>query len=191
MVTAFGAGVCAAIEVMDGLAVLLSVFAAALTGFLMHNWHPARVGLGACGSLFTGFLLSSGVVFTRAGYAIGPSAAVLFCLGAVALADAALVVLVRLLGRRPLLRRGPDHLVHRLRRFGLTQPGAVVVLGVCAFAAVFAGVLVHAGWAGRNPCSGWREERPSWCSYSCGRLFGFRFSGLAVWHRRRSASGCV
>ncbi|GAA2500513.1 MraY family glycosyltransferase [Actinocorallia cavernae] len=151
VVTAFGAGVCAAIEVMDGLAVLLSVFAAALTGFLMHNWHPARVGLGACGSLFTGFLLSSGVVFTRAGYAIGPSAAVLFCLGAVALADAALVVLVRLLGRRPPLRRGPDHLVHRLRRFGLTQPGAVVVLGVCAFAAVFAGVLVHAGWAGEEP----------------------------------------
>lgn len=150
VVTAFGAGVCAAIEVMDGLAVLLSVFAAALTGFLMHNWHPARVGLGACGSLFTGFLLSSAVVFTRAGYAIGPSAAVLFCLGAVALADAGLVVLVRLLGRRPLLRRGPDHLVHRLRRLGLTQPGAVVLLGAGSFAAVLAGVLVHAGWAGEG-----------------------------------------
>ncbi|MER5603971.1 hypothetical protein ABT085_44135, partial [Streptomyces sp. NPDC002265] len=53
VVTAFGAGACAAAEVMDGLAALLSVLAAALTGFLMHNWHPARVGLGACGSLFT------------------------------------------------------------------------------------------------------------------------------------------
>ncbi|MGW2489416.1 MraY family glycosyltransferase [Streptomyces sp. NPDC001606] len=150
VVTAFGAGALAAAEVMDGLAVLLSVFAAALTGFLMHNWHPARIGLGACGSLFTGFLLSSSVVFTRAGYGLGPSAAVVFCLGAVALADAVLVVLVRRLSRRALLRRGPDHLAHRLRRLGLTPPGAVVLLGAGAFAAVTVGVLVHTGWAGQE-----------------------------------------
>jgi UDP-GlcNAc:undecaprenyl-phosphate GlcNAc-1-phosphate transferase len=148
VVTAFGAGACAAAEVMDGLAVLLSVFAAALTGFLMHNWHPARIGLGACGSLFTGFLLSSSLVFTRAGYDLTPSAAVVFCLGAVALADALLVVLSRSLARRPLLRRGPDHLVHRLRPLGLTPQGAVVLLGAGSFASVLVGVLVHTGWTG-------------------------------------------
>ncbi|MFS4092404.1 MraY family glycosyltransferase [Streptomyces sp. AF1A] len=150
VITAFGAGLVAAAEVMDGLAVLLSVFAAALTGFLMHNWHPARIGLGACGSLFTGFLLSSAVVFTRAGYALGPSVAVVFCLGAVAAADAVLVVLARLLGRRPLLRRGPDHLAHRMRRFGLTPPGAVVLLGAGSFSTVLVGVLVHTGWTGEG-----------------------------------------
>ncbi|MEU0051583.1 MraY family glycosyltransferase [Streptomyces sp. NPDC006309] len=148
VITAFGAGACAAAEVMDGLAVLLSVFAAALTGFLMHNWHPARVGMGACGSLFTGFLLASSVVFTRAGYPLGPSAAVAFCLGAVAAADAVLVVLARLLARHPLLRRRPDHLAHRLRRIGLTPPGSVVLLGAGAFSAVLVGVLVHTGWTG-------------------------------------------
>ncbi|MET8561680.1 MraY family glycosyltransferase [Streptomyces flaveolus] len=148
VVTAFGAGACAAAEVMDGLAVLLSVVAAALTGFLMHNWHPARVGLGACGSLFTGFVLSSAVVFTRAGYGIGPSAAVVFCLGAVALADALLVVLARGVARRPLLRRGPDHLAHRLRRLGLTPQGSVVLLGAGSFSSVLVGVLVHTGWTG-------------------------------------------
>ncbi|MGW0998470.1 undecaprenyl/decaprenyl-phosphate alpha-N-acetylglucosaminyl 1-phosphate transferase [Streptomyces sp. NPDC002523] len=146
VVTAFGAGACAAAEVMDGLAVLLSVFAAALTGFLMHNWSPARVGLGAGGALFTGFLLSSAAVFTRAGYALAPSAGVLFCLGAVAGADFLLVVLARRAARRPLLRRGPDHLAHRLRRLGLTAQGAVVVLGAGSFAAVLVGVLVHTGW---------------------------------------------
>ncbi|MEU9474533.1 undecaprenyl/decaprenyl-phosphate alpha-N-acetylglucosaminyl 1-phosphate transferase [Streptomyces sp. NPDC048191] len=150
VVTAFGAGACAAAEVMDGLAVLLSVFAAALTGFLMHNWHPARIGLGACGSLFTGFLLSSSLVFTRAGYGLTPSAAVMFCLGAVALADAALVVLARLLARRPLLRRGPDHLAHRLRRLGLTTPGSVVLLSAGSFSTALVGVLVHTGWTGEG-----------------------------------------
>ncbi|MFF8906246.1 MraY family glycosyltransferase [Streptomyces olivaceoviridis] len=146
VVTAFGAGACAAAEVMDGLAVLLSVVAAALTGFLMHNWYPARVGLGACGSLFTGFVLSSAVVFTRAGYDIGPSAAVVFCLGAVAVADALLVVLARGVARRPLLRRGPDHLAHRLRRLGLAPQGAAVLLGAGCFSSVLVGVLVHTGW---------------------------------------------
>lgn len=150
VVTAFGAGACAAAEIMDGLAVLLSVFAAALTGFLMHNWHPARIGLGNCGSLFTGFLLSSSLVFTRAGYDLGPSAAVMFCLGAVALADALLVVLARGLARRPLLRRGPDHLAHRLRRLGLTPPGSVILLGAASFSSVLVGVLVHTGWTGEG-----------------------------------------
>ncbi|GHI06133.1 glycosyl transferase [Streptomyces cellostaticus] len=150
VITAFGAGAVAAAEVMDGLAVLLSVFAAALTGFLMHNWHPARVGLGASGSLFTGFLLSSAAVFTRAGYALGPTTGVLFCLGAVAAADFLLVLLARSTARRPLLRRGPDHLAHRLRRLGLTPQGAVVLLGAASFSAVLVGVLVHTGWTGEG-----------------------------------------
>ncbi|KOV58573.1 glycosyl transferase [Streptomyces sp. MMG1121] len=150
VITAFGAGACAAAEVLDGLAVLLSVFAAALTGFLMHNWHPARIGLGACGSLFTGFLLSSSLVLTRAGYGLVPSAAVVSCFGAAAVADALLALLVRLLARRPVLRGGPDHLAHRLRRLGLTSPGSVVLLGAGSFVTVLVGVLVHAGWTGEG-----------------------------------------
>lgn len=150
VVTAFGAGACAAAEVLDGLAVLLSVFAAALTGFLMHNWHPARIGFGACGSLFTGFLLSSSLVLTRAGYGFESSAAVLACFGAVAVADAVLVVLARRLARRPLLRRGPDHLAHRMRRLGLTSSGSVVLLGAGSFSSVLVGVLVHTGWTGEG-----------------------------------------
>jgi len=142
VVTAFGVGACAAAEVMDGLAVLLSVLAAALTGFLMHNWHPARVGLGAGGALFTGFVLAAAAVTTRAGQGFGSGAGVLFALTAVVAADVLLVVLTR----RPLLRGGPDHLAHRLRRLGLTPQGATVVLGTAAFGGVLVAVLVHLGW---------------------------------------------
>jgi len=146
VVTAFGAGACAAAEMMDGLAVLLSVLAAALTGFLMHNWPPARVGLGACGSLFTGFLLAASAVVTRAGYGLASSAGVLFALTALVGADVILVVLSRRLAGRGLLRSGPDHLAHRLRRLGLTPQGAAVLLGLGAFTGVLVGVLVHLGW---------------------------------------------
>ncbi|GEC06242.1 hypothetical protein SSP24_38970 [Streptomyces spinoverrucosus] len=144
VVTAFGVGVCAAVEVMDGLAVLLSVLAAALTGFLMHNWHPARIGLGACGALFTGFLLATALVLTRAGYAPGSSVGVLFSFTAVVSADVLIVALARRFTGRP----GPDHLAHRLRRLGLTPQGVTVVLGALAFGGALVGVLVHAGWAG-------------------------------------------
>ncbi|MFJ9564605.1 MraY family glycosyltransferase [Streptomyces fuscichromogenes] len=150
VVTAFGVGACAAAEVMDGLAVLLSVLAAALTGFLMHNWHPARIALGAGGSLFAGFVLAAAALVTRSGHDPVASAGVLFALTAVAGADVLLVVLSRLLAGRPVLRRGPDHLAHRLRRLGLTSQRATVVLGAGSFAGVLVGVLVHGGWVGRT-----------------------------------------
>ncbi|MFI5819565.1 MraY family glycosyltransferase [Streptomyces rishiriensis] len=146
VVTAFGVAACAAVEVMDGLVVVLSVFAAALTGFLMHNWPPARVALGACGSLFSGFLLAATAVIARAGQDPVVGTAVLFALTAVAGADVLLVLVSRRLARRPLLRGAPDHLAHRLRRLGLTPQGVAVLLGVAAFCAVLVGVLAHTGW---------------------------------------------
>ncbi|MEU1046922.1 MraY family glycosyltransferase [Streptomyces sp. NPDC005897] len=148
VVTAFGIGACAAAGLMDGLAVLLLVLAAALAGFLLHNWHPARIALGGCGSLFTGFLLAGAAVSVGAGYEPGGGAGVLCALTAVPVADAVLVLLSRRLAGRPLARRGPDHLAHRLRRLGLTAQGAVVVLGGAALCAVLVGVLAHTGRVG-------------------------------------------
>ncbi|MEU3843422.1 undecaprenyl/decaprenyl-phosphate alpha-N-acetylglucosaminyl 1-phosphate transferase [Streptomyces sp. NPDC028635] len=147
VLTAFGVAACAAAEVMDGLAVLLSVLAAALTGFLMHGWPAARIGLGSCGSLFTGFLTASAAVVTRSGYDLTGTAAVLGPLVALGAADIVLVALSRRLAGRPLARGGPDHLGHRLRRLGLTAQGTAVLLGVASAAGVLVGVLVHAGWA--------------------------------------------
>lgn len=144
-VTAFGVAACAAAELMDGIAVLLGVLAAALAGFLLHNWHPARAGLGAGGSLFTGFVVASSAVFVRAGQGIGTGAGVLFALTAVVCADAVLVVLARRLSRWPLTRGRPDHLGHRLRRLGLAPRAVTVLLGVGALGGVLVGVGAHTG----------------------------------------------
>ncbi|MDH6628357.1 UDP-GlcNAc:undecaprenyl-phosphate GlcNAc-1-phosphate transferase [Streptomyces sp. LBL] len=146
VVTAFGVGILAAAEVLDGLAALLSVLAAALAGFLMHNWPPARAGLGSCGSLFAGFVLATAAVTARTGHGLASSAGVLSALTAVAGADVLLVLLSRRLVGRPVMRGAPDHLAHRLRRLGLTAQGATVLLGVAASSGVLVAVLVHLGW---------------------------------------------
>jgi UDP-GlcNAc:undecaprenyl-phosphate GlcNAc-1-phosphate transferase len=75
---------------------------------------------------------------------------VLFALTAVASADVVLVLMSRRFAGRPLLRGGPDHLAHRLRRLGLTAQGAAVLLGLGAFSSVLVGVLVHLGWVAES-----------------------------------------
>ncbi|MGC8919724.1 hypothetical protein AB7952_13075 [Streptomyces sp. PG2] len=67
VVMAFALGVCAVADVRDGLAALLCVLAAALTGFLMHNAAPARVTAGRGGALFTGFVPAAVAVLVLAG----------------------------------------------------------------------------------------------------------------------------
>ncbi|MGW0613568.1 MraY family glycosyltransferase [Streptomyces sp. NPDC002788] len=150
VVGAFGVAACAAVDVMDGIAVPMSVLAAALTGFLLHNWHPARVALGSCGSMSAGFAIAVGAVHVRAGLGVVESAGVLFALTALVGADVVLVLLSRRLGGRPVVRGGPDHLAHRLRRLGLTVPGVTLLLGVGAFSGALVGVLAHAGWVGAD-----------------------------------------
>ncbi|MEU8980234.1 MraY family glycosyltransferase [Streptomyces sp. NPDC048309] len=148
VITAFALSGCAAAEVMDGLAALLSVLAAALTGFLMHGWPPARIAPGRCGALFAGFVLASSAVLVHAGRQAGAGFGAGFALTAVACADAVLVLVSRRRGGRPLLRPAPDHLVHRLRRVGLTRQGVVVVLGAAAFAGALVGLFIDLGWVG-------------------------------------------
>ncbi|MFJ7016444.1 MraY family glycosyltransferase [Streptomyces albogriseolus] len=144
-VGAFGAAACATAELMDGLAALLGVLAAALAGFLLHNWFPARAGLGAAGALFTGFVLASSAVFVRAGQGVGAGAAVLYALAAIGCADAALVVLGRRLDRRAVTRGRPDHLGHRLRRLGLAPRAVPVLLGAGSAGGALVAVCVHTG----------------------------------------------
>jgi UDP-GlcNAc:undecaprenyl-phosphate GlcNAc-1-phosphate transferase len=146
VVTAFALSGCAAAEVMDGLAALLSVLAAALTGFLMHNWPPARIVPGRCGALFVGFVLTSAAVLVHTGREAGSSAGAGFALTAVATVDAVLVLVSRRRAGRPLLRGAPDHLVHRLRRLGVTPQGAAVVVGITGFADALVGLLIDMGW---------------------------------------------
>ncbi|WP_438293030.1 MraY family glycosyltransferase [Streptomyces sp. HUAS TT7] len=144
-VTALGLAVCAIAEGRPGHGLLLSVLAAALTGFLLHNWYPARIHLGDCGSLFTGFLLASSAVAVHTREPGAQTCAELFALTLVVLSDTLLVLVSRRRAGRPILRGGGDHIAHRLRKMGLSTQGAAVVLGVAALAATLVGLQIHDG----------------------------------------------
>ncbi|MGW7227520.1 MraY family glycosyltransferase [Streptomyces cyaneofuscatus] len=145
-VTAAGLLACAALDGRSGPALLTAALLAGLIGFLLHNWHPARIRPGASASLFTCFVLaSSGALIHAAAPPERAAWAALPVLATVAFADTALVLASRRRASRPLLQDGGDHITHRLRRIRVTVPGTAVVLGLWAGVAVSIGTLVYAG----------------------------------------------
>src|SRR5215216_4309997 len=112
-------------------AVTLSVFAAALIGFLVYNSHPASIFMGDCGSMFVGFFLASSALLSAAGdrgrsflVVIAVPVLILF----IPIFDTTLVTVVRKLSGRAASQGGRDHASHRLVALGLSERRAVWML---------------------------------------------------------------
>ncbi|WP_432006945.1 MraY family glycosyltransferase [Streptomyces parvus] len=145
LVTAAGLLACAFVGGDPALALLPATLVAGLAGFLLHNWHPARLRLGACGAQFTGFALAASGALIQAAAPSGRAAwAALPTLATVALADSALVLISRRRAARSPLRDTDDHIAHRLRRVRVTVPGAAVLTALWAGVPVATGALVYA-----------------------------------------------
>jgi UDP-GlcNAc:undecaprenyl-phosphate/decaprenyl-phosphate GlcNAc-1-phosphate transferase len=137
-VDGLAAGVCAiaatsfAIIAFDlgkgSAAVLAAIVAGAALGFLVHNFHPASVFMGDCGSNLLGFLLGcvvvEGSLKTNALIAlIGPLVVL-----AVPFLDTGFVVAKRLKYRRPVYRADRWHFHHRMANIGFSQRRTVTYL---------------------------------------------------------------
>ncbi|HEX8189727.1 MAG TPA: hypothetical protein VF586_15335 [Pyrinomonadaceae bacterium] len=112
-------------------AVTLSVFAAALIGFLVYNSNPASIFMGDCGSMFVGFFLASSALLSAAGdrgrsfiVVIAVPVLILF----IPIFDTTLVTVVRKLSGRAASQGGRDHASHRLVALGLSERRAVWML---------------------------------------------------------------
>lgn len=138
----------------------VSALAGALVGFLIFNFHPARIFMGDCGSMFIGFsiaCLSIAVSPTRNYFLLEglwiPILIVLY-----PIFDILLVCTARRRAGRPITLGGRDHSSHRLVWLGFSQRSAVGLLwlgsvfGACA--AIFAfrlpsdGLMISAITAG-------------------------------------------
>src|SRR5829696_496763 len=112
----------------DSAGVLAAITAGAALGFLVHNFHPASVFMGDCGSNLLGLLLGAVVVEgslkTNAVIAlIGPLVVL-----AVPFLDTGFVVAKRIKYRRPIYHADSNHFHHRFHRIGFSQRRTVLYL---------------------------------------------------------------
>lgn len=139
-------------------AVLAAIIAGAALGFLVHNFHPATVFMGDCGSNLLGLLLAcvavEGTVKTQAVLALILPLIVL----AVPFLDTTFVVLKRLKYRKPVYEADREHFHHRMDRIGFSTQRTVLYL--YAWTLMLAGLALalrfvpysdnggrlHAGW---------------------------------------------
>ncbi|MEO7118960.1 MAG: hypothetical protein ABIZ34_08325, partial [Candidatus Limnocylindrales bacterium] len=142
---------------------LLPVFGASL-GFLVWNWHPARVFMGDGGSLFLGFTIAAMPFVATSRASDGPVScspptqpALVVGLFLIVLAltpvlvDTGLTLLGRLLRREDPLAGHRDHLYQRLVDHGTSQrvvaagywaAGVACLIGIAAFGPAEIGSLV-------------------------------------------------
>ncbi len=105
-------------------ALLAIILAGACLGFLLFNWHPAKIFLGEGGALFIGFML--GILAIIAG---GKIATALLIMG-IPILDVVWVILRRLFWEKkdPFRTADRKHLHFRLLDIGLSHRQTVLVL---------------------------------------------------------------
>jgi UDP-GlcNAc:undecaprenyl-phosphate/decaprenyl-phosphate GlcNAc-1-phosphate transferase len=124
--------------------VVALALAGACCGFLVYNFHPARIFMGDCGSLYLGFSISAlslmaGMRIESCGLGalVGPGAVL-----AIPIFDTALVIITRRRDGRPVMQGGRDHTSHRLVALGISERGVALVF--YAFGAALAGFALVA-----------------------------------------------
>lgn len=127
------------------VATLAVAVVGAASGFVVYNWHPARIFLGDAGSLFLGFLVSAIALKLRFPVAQGAGVVAVALVAGPALFDTTLVVISRLVAGRTIFVGGTDHTSHRLAALGLTNRQVAVLLAAVSAGCGVAGVAVGRG----------------------------------------------
>ncbi|MBH41747.1 MAG: hypothetical protein CL685_03465 [Candidatus Magasanikbacteria bacterium] len=106
---------------------LALIFAGSCFGFLLWNFHPAKIFLGEGGSVFAGFTL--GILAIISGSKIATTLLVM----AVPILDAFRVIVIRIQKKKPIFVGDAEHIHFRLLASGLSHRKAVFVLYSIAF----------------------------------------------------------
>jgi UDP-GlcNAc:undecaprenyl-phosphate/decaprenyl-phosphate GlcNAc-1-phosphate transferase len=139
-VVAIVAGILAAAAISKGVdenvVILSAALAGACLGFLIFNFHPAKIFMGDSGSHFLGLALALLSIIGVAKVAVGFALAVPVIALAVPIADTAWAIVRRRRAGLSISHADSRHIHHHLLDFGLTQPqtcllfyGATALLG--------------------------------------------------------------
>ena len=132
-ISAITCGVIAAVSIAYGnmvTAILAISLLGSLTGFLFYNFHPAKIGMGDCGSMLVGFLVACSPVMCVVDKTQTFLSLVVPALALGVPIINALITLVRrgVLQRRPLFVAERGHIHHRLLELGLDKRQVVLLL---------------------------------------------------------------
>lgn len=123
---------------------LLSLILCAISfGFLIFNLPPAKVYLGNSGSHFFGLLVICIALITQ--YATENNVfallSPLMILG-LPIIDTALLIIFRIIKKKPFFKKSRDHLALKINAFGLTPLKTILIMYALCFVFVFCGVIL-------------------------------------------------
>lgn len=128
----FVAGTMFAVSLVYGVtlvSLITSVLVGAIIGFLIFNFHPAKIFMGDSGSLFIGFVLAAMAVQNSVKRALLVPVIAL----ALPIVDTLMAIVRRWSKGLPMSAPDKQHVHHRLIQMGFSQRQAVFVLyGICA-----------------------------------------------------------
>jgi UDP-GlcNAc:undecaprenyl-phosphate GlcNAc-1-phosphate transferase len=132
-----------------GQILVLAAFMGALLGFLLYNFHPAKIFMGDSGSLFIGFLLAGISTQQRVFQSthVLPIIMVPLLILFIPILDTGFVSVMRTFFMRSIARGGNDHSSHRLVAIGLPERTAVTTLygfGIAGGLVALVGALYRA-----------------------------------------------
>jgi len=144
-ISAIASAVIAILAIYSGnviMAVFALALAGSLSGFLVFNFHPAKIFMGDCGSLFLGFIIaaSSVMCMTKSTAIVGLTLPAL-ALG-IPIFDTLFSMLRRFLERRSLFAPDRSHFHHRLLDMGFHQRHAVMIVYVLTLLSSGLGLLM-------------------------------------------------
>jgi UDP-GlcNAc:undecaprenyl-phosphate GlcNAc-1-phosphate transferase len=136
-------------------AILAASIAGACAGFLVFNFHPARVFMGDSGSMFLGFVIAgvavNGVLKSAATVALFGPLLVL----AIPILDTSFVIMRRIKHGQPVYLADRSHFHHRFFKIGWGQRKTVLAMyGWCALLGVLALVIRFVPYRTRS--GGWQ-----------------------------------
>ncbi|MGC8976817.1 MAG: MraY family glycosyltransferase [Candidatus Ratteibacteria bacterium] len=114
------------------VATILSVFLGSVLGFLLHNFPPAKIFMGECGSAFLGYFLGIiSIILTYYRYDESKTFLPVFIpliVFSVPFFDTISVIFIRLKRKQPVFKGDKNHLSHRLLSLGMNQKQAILFI---------------------------------------------------------------
>ena len=129
----------------NGLDIALTfIMLGSTLGFLLHNFHPAKIFMGDSGSMFLGYIIAVIALLGFKNITL-TSFVVPLLLLAIPIMDTLFAILRRLINHKPIGMPDKDHLHHQLLKLRLSQTKTVLVIYLVDILFAIASIIYAVG----------------------------------------------